>query len=166
LDNYYFARALKFIYCKQSLQPESISNIINNALLQAFHFYPVIFFFVVIIINIILSDSSEIRRLNKTYRNIDRITDVLSFSYLSDNDSFHGEDSLFTIGEIYICPGVAKENAKNQDADWSLDLEMILLVVHGILHIYDYDHEKEYDRVEMESLQECIVNDIRNTFGL
>jgi len=100
------------------------------------------------VINIILSDSSEIRRLNKTYRNIDR------------------EDSLFTIGEIYICPGVAKENAKNQDADWSLDLEMILLVVHGILHIYDYDHEKEYDRVEMESLQECIVNDIRNTFGL
>jgi len=118
------------------------------------------------VINIILSDSSEIRRLNKTYRNIDRITDVLSFSYLSDSDSFHGEDSLFTIGEIYICPGVAKENAKNQDADWSLDLEMILLVVHGILHIYDYDHEKEYDRIEMESLQECIVNDIRNTFGL
>ena len=35
------------------------------------------------VINIILSDSSEIRKLNKAYRNIDKITDVLSFSYLS-----------------------------------------------------------------------------------
>jgi len=118
------------------------------------------------VINIILSDSSEIRKLNEAYRNISRTTDVLSFSYLSDRGSLCGKDPLFTIGEIYICPEVAKENAKNQDQDWSLDLEMILLVIHGILHIYDYDHEEEDDRIEMENLQECIIVDIRNNFGL
>ena len=118
------------------------------------------------VINIILSDSSEIRKLNEAYRNISRTTDVLSFSYLSDRGSLCGKDPLFTIGEIYICPEVAKENAKNQDQDWSLDLEMILLVIHGILHIYDYDHEEEGDRIEMENLQECIIVDIRNNFGL
>ena len=117
-------------------------------------------------INIILSDSSEIRKLNEVYRNISRTTDVLSFSYLSDRGSLHGKDPLFTIGEIYICPEVAKENAKNQDQNWSLDLEIILLVIHGILHIYDYDHGKEDDRVEMENLQECIIVDVRNTFSL
>ena len=105
------------------------------------------------VINIILSDSSEIRKLNEAYRNISRTTDVLSFSYLSDRGSLCGKDPLFTIGEIYICPEVAKENAKNQDQDWSLDLEMILLVIHGILHIYDYDHEEEVDRIEMENLR-------------
>ncbi|MCK5567339.1 MAG: rRNA maturation RNase YbeY, partial [Actinomycetia bacterium] len=117
-------------------------------------------------INIILSDSSEIRKLNEVYRNISRTTDVLSFSYLSDRGSLHGKDPLFTIGEIYICPEVAKENAKNQDQNWSLDLEIILLVIHGILHIYDYDHEEDDDRIEMENLQECIIVDIRNNFGL
>jgi probable rRNA maturation factor len=117
-------------------------------------------------INIILSDSEEIKKLNKAYRNINRKTDVLSFSYLSDRGTLCGKDTLFTIGEIYICPEVAMENAKDQDTDWSLDLEMILLVIHGILHIYDYDHEKEDDRIEMENLQECIIADIRNTFDL
>jgi probable rRNA maturation factor len=117
-------------------------------------------------INIILSDSSEIRKLNEVYRNISRTTDVLSFSYLSDRGSLHGKDPLFTIGEIYICPEVAKENAKNQDQNWSLDLEIILLVIHGILHIYDYDHEEDDDRIEMENLQGCIIVDIRNNFGL
>ena len=118
------------------------------------------------VINIILSDGSEIKKLNKAYRNITSTTDVLSFSYLSDMGTLHSKDPLFTIGEIYICPEVARENAKNQDTDWSLDLEMILLVIHGILHIYDYDHEKEDDRVEMENLQECIIVDVRNTFSL
>ena len=117
-------------------------------------------------INIILSDISEIRKLNEVYRNISRTTDVLSFSYLSDRGSLHGKDPLFTIGEIYICPEVAKENAKNQDQNWSLDLEIILLVIHGILHIYDYDHEEDDNRIEMENLQECIIVDIRNNFGL
>ncbi|MFC2145383.1 rRNA maturation RNase YbeY [Actinomycetota bacterium] len=117
-------------------------------------------------INIILSDSEEIKKLNKAYRNINRKTDVLSFSYLSDRGALCGKDPLFTIGEIYICPEVAMENSKDQDTDWSLDLEMILLVIHGILHIYDYDHEKEDDRIEMENLQECIIADIRNTFDL
>ena len=117
-------------------------------------------------VNIILSDSSEIRKLNEAYRNISRTTDVLSFSYLSDRGSLHDKDLLFTIGEIYICPEVAKENAKKQDQDWSLDLEMILLVIHGILHIYDYDHEEEDDRIEMENLQECIIVAIRNNFSL
>ena len=118
------------------------------------------------VVNIILSDSSEIRKLNEKYSNICRTTDVLSFSYLSDRGSLHGKDPLFTIGEIYICPEAAKKNAKNQDQDWNLDLEMILLVIHGMLHIYDYDHEEEDDRIEMENLQECIIIDIRNNFGL
>ena len=116
--------------------------------------------------NIILSSAAEIRELNRGYRNIDRATDVLSFSYLSDREAFCAEDGCFTIGEIYICPEVARENVKNQDPEWSLGLEMILLIIHGILHIYDYDHEEEEDRIEMENLQDCIIFDIRNAFGL
>lgn len=118
------------------------------------------------VLNIILSGTTEIRDLNREYRSIDRSTDVLSFSYLSDRESLSAGDGYFTIGEIYICPGAAMENMKEQGTEWSLELEMILLVIHGILHIYDYDHEEEEDRIEMENLQDCIVFDIRNAFGL
>lgn len=117
-------------------------------------------------LNIILSGAEEIKKLNMEYRKIDRATDILSFSYLGDREGSFSNNEGFIAGELYICPEIAKENAEKQDPGWNPHLEIILLIIHGMLHIYNYDHEEDDDRSEMENLQDCMINDIRNTFEL
>ena len=117
-------------------------------------------------LNIVFSDGKEIRKLNKKYREIDRETDVLSFSYISDKDKISPGASTYTVGEIIICPEVAQSNILKQDENWNLNLEIILLIIHGILHIYNYDHEEEKNRIDMESIQDSLVSDTRRTFKL
>ena len=119
-------------------------------------------------LNIIFLDSNDIRELNKKYRNVDRETDVLSFSYVSDDESVIPEEipCPVTVGEIFICPEVAHSNITAQSSDWNLLLEIIMLIIHGILHIYNYDHENEEDRTSMEAIQNSILLDVRSAFGL
>ncbi|MDD3818966.1 MAG: rRNA maturation RNase YbeY [Actinomycetota bacterium] len=119
-------------------------------------------------LNIIFLDSNDIRELNKKYRNVDRETDVLSFSYASDDEPVIPEEIScpVTVGEIFICPEVAYSNVAVQSSDWNLLLEIIMLIIHGILHIYNYDHENEEDRITMEAIQNSILSDVRSAFGL
>jgi probable rRNA maturation factor len=114
------------------------------------------------LINIIFIGNDEIKKLNKEYRNIDRPTDVLSFSYLSDPDISEKYDDVSIIGEIYISPGAAVENSMEQGDEWSPELEIILLVIHGLLHIYGYDHENEEDKASMFRIQDSMIDDIKN----
>jgi probable rRNA maturation factor len=113
-------------------------------------------------INIIFVGNDEIEKLNKRYRNIGRPTDVLSFSYLSDPDSPEEYDDFSVIGEIYISPEVALENSLEQGDKWSIELEIILLIIHGLLHIFGYDHEDDEERARMFGIQESMINDIKN----
>jgi len=120
-------------------------------------------------LNIVFSDGKEIRKLNKKYRRVDRETDVLSFSYISDKDKVSqgaSTASTYTVGEIIICPEVAQSNILKQDENWNLNLEIILLITHGILHIYNYDHKEEENRIDMENIQNSLVSDVRRTFKL
>ena len=117
-------------------------------------------------LNIIFSDRKEVRQLNKKYRKTDSETDVLSFSYISDKEKISPGTDAYTIGEIVICPEVAQSNILNQDKNWSLDLEITLLIIHGMLHIYDYDHKQEKDRIDMENIQDSLLSDTRRTFNI
>ena len=117
-------------------------------------------------LNIIFSDKKDIRQLNKKCRKIDKETDVLSFSYISDKEKMSFGDNTYTVGEIIICPEIAESNVLKQKENWSLNLEIILLIIHGILHIYDYDHEEEKEKVNMEKIQDSLMSDIRSTFNL
>ena len=71
--------------------------------------------------------SVRIKELNKKYRKKNRPTDVLSFSY--DNSR-----------EIVICPQIIKKNAKRFGSKFKT--ELIRVLIHGILHLLGYDHEK------------------------
>ena len=129
-------------------------------------------------LNIIFVDKGEIRQLNKKYRNKDAATDVLSFSYNQITvqkgnkfkEAFDKEHGFSTAGEIIISPEVALENiskrSKNIGKEWNLDKELSLLIIHGILHIYNYDHEARNDRIKMENLQNSLLNDIKLNFGV
>ena len=84
-------------------------------------------------------DEKTSRKINKTYRNKDKSTNVLSFP-LSKNE-----------GEIIICPAVVKREAKNFDRTFELFLGF--LVIHGMLHLKGMEHssrmevaEKKYDQ--------------------
>lgn len=103
---------------------------------------------------------ADIRVLNRTYRNIDRATDVLSFQqYDIDQESVQEEggviaaiakynqnntkDSVFPLGDIVISIDTAQRHAVKYRN--TLDEEIRKLIIHGILHLLGYDHKKKKD---------------------
>jgi probable rRNA maturation factor len=112
-------------------------------------------------VNIIFTDDGTMREMNREFRNIDRTTDVLSFSYLEDSIAQKQAGSQDIIGEVYISPAAARKNSSQQEGQWSFKLEIILLIIHGILHIFGYDHEKDEERVRMNNIQDSLIHDIR-----
>jgi len=91
------------------------------------------------------------RRLNRKFRGKDRPTDVLAFPF--------PERKEWARGEIFLCPEVAKKQAVL--VGHSLREEVALLLVHGVLHIFGYDHERPSDQKRMFDLQECILAEAR-----
>jgi len=84
-------------------------------------------------LSIALVGPGRIRKLNKKYRGKNRVTDVLSFP---DNG----------LGEIVICLREVKKNAKKFGSSFKKELSTCL--IHGILHLLGYDHEKSVEEVK------------------
>jgi probable rRNA maturation factor len=80
-------------------------------------------------VSIIFVTPTFIRELNTQYRNINDVTDVLSFNI----------DATELLGEIYICP----EYIKSTRPEIEFKEEVLRLIIHGILHLIGYDHEVE-----------------------
>ena len=83
-------------------------------------------------ISIAFVGRAAIGRLNHKYLGHRGATDVISFGFAS------GGEPGAIIGDIYICPDVARVNARNQGV--SAAEELLRLVVHGTLHVLGYDH--------------------------
>ena len=96
----------------------------------------------------------EIRSLNKMYRNIDRITDVLSFPLIEDFEKIDSDDE-YMLGDVVICLEKAREQA--EEYGHSILREFSFLVVHSLLHLFGYDHMEEEERNEMEQVQREIM---------
>ena len=104
--------------------------------------------------NVIFVDEEEIRKINKEYRNIDKVTDVISFA-LEDGENMKFEFGRL-LGDIYICTERMKEQAK--EYGHSLLREQGFLTVHGLLHLLGYDHmTKEEEKIMFEK-QEMILD--------
>lgn len=108
-----------------------------------------------IICSVTFVDKNTIHEINKTYRNIDRETDVISFAFLDDKNEIIKGDIPTDIGELYICYEVADENRKNYNN--SIERELCFLFVHGLLHLLGYDHMKKEDETIMFALQDKIL---------
>ena len=104
--------------------------------------------------NIIVVDNNYIHELNKTYRGIDRETDVISFA-LEDDKTFNLEDRV--LGDIYI--SIDKVYSQASEYGHSILREFAFLSVHGMLHLLGYDHMKEDDEKMMFGLQEKILDE-------
>ncbi len=112
-----------------------------------------------VVFNVIIVDNSYIHRLNKEYRGIDRVTDVISFALEDEKNENYTDKRI--LGDIYISLDKAKEQAK--EYRHSLDREICFLAVHGLLHLLGYDHQnKEYEKI-MFAKQKEILNGKRFT---
>ena len=118
-------------------------------------------------VNLSFVDEKTIRKLNKDTRNIDKVTDVLTYPYvelrpkeklkLSDYKlEVDPDDNRLLIGDIYICTKRAEEQSK--EYGHSLNREMCFLFCHGLLHILGYDHIKKEDEEVMTGLQTEILD--------
>ena len=107
------------------------------------------------IFNIIFVSNEEIHRINKEYRNTDRVTDVISFA-LEDNSDIIYEDFRL-LGDIYISIDVAYDQAI--EYNHSREREVCFLATHGLLHLLGYDHMTEEEEKEMFSLQEELLKE-------
>lgn len=118
-------------------------------------------------VNLSFVDEKTIRELNKDTRNIDKVTDVLTYPYvelrpkeklkLSDYElEMDPDDNRLLIGDIYICIKRAEEQSK--EYGHSLNREMCFLFCHGLLHILGYDHIKKEDEEVMTGLQTEILD--------
>lgn len=108
------------------------------------------------IMNVIFVDKETIHKINRDYRGVDRVTDVISFA-LHDNDYCEEiEEEELELGDIFICIDRAIEQAS--DYGHSVEREVGFLSVHGYLHLLGYDHMTESDEKIMFAKQDEILN--------
>ena len=86
-------------------------------------------------VSVVLVGDEEMQELNRKYRNIDKPTDVLSFSQ-EDDFIFPGKTSRL-LGDVVISVDTAEKQAET--AGQSLDDEVSQLAIHGVLHLLGYD---------------------------
>lgn len=113
---------------------------------------------------VVFVSADEIRALNNEKRGVDAVTDVLSFPSLDGvrgkvlkcaDYPYECENGRLFLGSVALCPARAKEQAK--EYGHSEKREYVYLVVHGLLHLFGYDHEDANDKKEMRAHEKRIV---------
>jgi probable rRNA maturation factor len=106
-------------------------------------------------LNIVFVEAKKIKELNKNYRNIDKVTDVLSFHYYEDFSNLKSKEIAW---ELVFC----EEKIMLQAREYWLweEKEFYKLLIHSILHILWYDHEKDEDYEIMQNLENIIWKEI------
>jgi len=99
---------------------------------------------------------SEIKDLNRNFRNKDSVTDVLSFNF----QDLQNTGEIQPLGDVIICTARAQEQA--WELGYTLRRELIFLFAHGVLHLLGYDHETEEDAEKMFDLQKQVIK----TYGI
>ncbi|MDD4923600.1 MAG: rRNA maturation RNase YbeY [Dehalococcoidales bacterium] len=116
--------------------------------------------------SLLVTGQERIHQLNKDYRKIDKPTDVLSFAMQDELPSEDGEDFSFIvppdgikhIGEVIISyPQAVIQAAENNH---SVDKEVAVLAIHGVLHLLGYDHIKDEEADKMEAREKIILESI------
>jgi len=107
-------------------------------------------------ITVVLDSNKKLKELNNFYLGIDETTDVLSFN----SGELNPETGNIYLGDIVISLEKAADQAK--DKNHSIEFEVLTLIVHGILHLLDYDHLTEPDTKIMFEKQNEILEVINN----
>jgi probable rRNA maturation factor len=103
-------------------------------------------------VSVLLTDDKGIRRLNRDFRGKDKATDVLSFP------AGNGAGRTRTAGDLAISVETAAREGERRGH--TLDLELRVLLLHGVLHLAGFDHETDLGQMERKE------NALRKKLGL
>ncbi len=113
-------------------------------------------------LSLVIATQERVRQLNRSYRGKDAPTDVLSFCLATPDDSstpfVAPPDGVRHLGEVVISYPQAVIQAA--EGHHSVKKEVALLIIHGVLHLLGYDHEKLEDRRRMRASEKEILSHI------
>lgn len=106
-------------------------------------------------LSILLADDALVHELNRTYRNTDTPTDVLSFAQSEGEPFARAEEAVPHLGDIVI----SLDTARRQAVEYGQELhdEVAHLLVHGIMHLLGYDHERPDDEAVMREHEDAVL---------
>jgi probable rRNA maturation factor len=121
-------------------------------------------------VSLLFVDEDAMAALNEQFLGKSGPTDVLSFpiedepAAIGRSPDFGGsgpgtaaeQGALTLLGDVVVCPTVAVRNAAEHEV--SVDDEIALLVVHGLLHLLGMDHEEDAEAERMEALEQQLLN--------
>ncbi|WP_406198424.1 rRNA maturation RNase YbeY [Kitasatospora sp. NBC_01560] len=118
-------------------------------------------------LSVILVDGAAMEELHIQWMDLPGPTDVMSFPMDELRPGKEGEElPQGLLGDIVLCPEVAEQQGKEAPSKHSMDEELQLLTVHGVLHVLGYDHEEPDEEEEMFGLQKAILDGWRAGRGL
>jgi probable rRNA maturation factor len=109
-------------------------------------------------------DEDEIAELNEEHMGESGPTDVLSFPLDDSDEEPFVEGMPLLLGDVFICPAVAARNAPAHPGSHeamhhgTVDDELALLVVHGVLHILGYDHADPDEAAAMQARERNLLS--------
>ena len=109
-------------------------------------------------VHLVFTSDPSIRKLNARYRKQDRATDVLSFNVEPPSSP----ENIY--GEIYISVTTARRQAREYRG--TLTSELLRLFIHGLLHLYGYDHQTSAQRKRMQGRENYFLNRVGERFEI
>jgi probable rRNA maturation factor len=119
-------------------------------------------------LSVIAVDPAAMEQLHLQWMELPGPTDVMSFPMdeLRPPTRDEEEPAQGLLGDVVLCPEVARSQGEQAPTRHSMDAELQLLTVHGVLHLLGYDHEEPAAKAEMFGLQKAIVDGWREEQGL
>jgi probable rRNA maturation factor len=104
---------------------------------------------------VVVTDDEALRELNRRYRNVDAPTDVLAFPNEARGPFVNAPGHLRYLGDVIV--SFPRAVAQAAEAGHTVEAELQLLVVHGVLHLLGYDDEVKQQRARMWKAQSAIL---------
>jgi probable rRNA maturation factor len=112
-------------------------------------------------VTVVITDDPAIRDLNRDFLGVDAATDVLAFGAQgTDNDQnfVAAPEARGYLGDVII--SYPRAAAQAEEMGHATELEIDLLIVHGLLHLLGYDHTDEGERADMWARQDAILSNV------
>jgi len=112
-------------------------------------------------ISLFLVDKKFIKELNRNFRGVNFPTDVLAFSIFNkEHKSIDLPDNILHLGDVVICLPITKKQASKNKQPFKL--ELAILLIHGILHLFGYNHNNKKHKNKMDFVSQKILRILTN----
>jgi probable rRNA maturation factor len=113
-------------------------------------------------LGLVIAGDETVHELNRSYRSVDRTTDVISFALSERKEKTESfvtpPDDVLHLGEVIISYPQTKRQAEEQHHP--LERELALLVAHGVLHLLGYDHALPEQEKKMKAMESRVLDAI------